>query len=247
MEITQPALSESIARLEKDLKAKLFYRTKNGISLTPQGRKTLEGAKQALGLIQDLGAAQSEVQTTIILGCHSAVGSYFLPHFFSHIEKLEPNYRVQLKHDLSRNIQMEIQAGRIDIGVVVNPIPSPDLVIKKIAEDKVCVWKSKKITPQNQIIADLNLFQAQSIIKKWTHAPKNVLGTDSLDLIARMTNEGCGYGIIPKRAVDILGLDLVQVPNTPAFNDQFYIVHRPEFGKTKYEKDVLGIINQGFR
>lgn len=244
MEVTQPALSESIGRLEKDLGFKLFYRTKNGISLTPQGRKTLDGAKSAVGIIQNLGDEQTESASTIILGCHSLIGSYFLPAFFSKIETVFPEYKVQLKHDLSRNIQMEIQAGRIDVGIVVNATPNPDLMIKKIAEDKVCVWKSKKKNPQNHIIADLNLFQAQSIIKKWVKAPKRVLSTESLDLIARMTSEGCGYGIIPKRTVDLLGLELIQVSNTPVFSDQFRIVYRPEFGKTKYEKEIISAIHQ---
>jgi hypothetical protein len=61
-----------------------------------------------------------------------------------------------------------------------------------------------------------------------------------------MTNEGCGYGVIPKRTVDLLGLDLVQVPNTPVFNDQFSVVYRPEFGKTRYEKEILTTISRSF-
>jgi DNA-binding transcriptional LysR family regulator len=247
MGITQPALSESIGRLEKDLGIKLFYRTKNGISLTPQGRKTLDKAQHIQNTIHSLGSSEVETPTTVVLGCHAAVGSYFLPAFFSHIEKSAPGYKIQLKHDLSRNIQMEIQAGRIDVGVVVNAIPNPDLVMKKIAEDKICVWKAKSKTPQDQIIVDLSLFQSQNILKKWTQAPKKILATESLDLIARMTHQGCGYGIIPKRIVDLLDLDLKLVPNTPTYNDQLSVIHRPEFGKTPYEKGILSAIGQTFK
>lgn len=246
MEITQPALSESIGRLEKDLGVKLFYRTKNGISLTPQGRNTLDQAKRVHDLISNLSVNETEIPLAVILGCHATIGSYFLPKFFSKIQKTVPNCKIQLKHNLSRVIQLEIQAGQIDVGVVVNAIPNPDLIIKKIAEDHVCIWKSKKKTPQNKIIADLNLFQSQSILKKWGQGPKQLLSTESLELIARMTNQGCGYGIIPKRTVDLLGLDLIQVPGTPVYSDQFCIVHRPEFGKTHYEKEILSIISLSF-
>ncbi|MDH4468351.1 MAG: LysR family transcriptional regulator [Bacteriovoracaceae bacterium] len=246
MEVTQPALSESVARLEKDLGVKLFYRTKNGISLTPQGRKILDQAKQVYEIIHHLGAGEAEVGPTVILGCHTTIGSYFLPTFFSKIQKKVPTYKIQLKHNLSRNIQLEIQAGRIDVGVVVNAISNPDLIIRKIAEDKVCVWKSKKKNPQKQIITDLNLFQSQSVLKKWAQAPKQLLSTESLELVVRLTNEGCGYGIIPKRTVDLLGVDLIQEPNTPVYSDQFSIVHRPEFGKTRYEKEILATISQAF-
>lgn len=123
---------------------------------------------------------------------------------------------------------------------------NPDLIIKKICEDKVCIWKSKKGIPQNQIIADLNLFQSQSLLKKWAQAPKKVLTTENLELIARLTFEGCGYGIIPKKTVELLGLDLIQVPGTPVFNDQFCMIHRPEFGKLNYEKIILTTILKSF-
>ncbi len=246
MEVTQPALSESISRLESDLGNKLFYRTKNGISLTPQGRQILEKAKSVRWLIQSLGTDEILNLPTVVLGCHPAIGSYFLPAFLSELGSSIPDYKIQLKHDLSRNIQMEVQAGKIDVGIIVNPVPNPDLIIKKIAEDKVCVWMSRKKISQKQILADLNLFQVQSILKKWTHGPKQLFSVESLDLIVRMTNEGCGYGIIPKRTVDLLEFDLIQVPNTPTFSDQFCIVHRPEFGKTKYEKEILSTISRSF-
>jgi DNA-binding transcriptional LysR family regulator len=90
------------------------------------------------------------------------------------------------------------------------------------------------------------LFQTQSLLKKWTQAPKKILATESLELIVRLTSEGCGLGIIPKRTVELLGLDLVQVPNTPVFSDHFSLVHRPEFGKMKYEKEILSVISRAF-
>lgn len=246
LDVSQPALSESIGRLEKDVGFKLFYRTKNGISLTPEGRRTLDQAKKIQGLLASLGPEEETNTPTIVLGCHSTVGSYFLPQFFMLAAKALPGYKVQLRHDLSRNIQTEIQAGKIDIGVVVNANAHPDLVIKPIATDKVCVWRSRKIIPQNQIIADPNLFQVQSTLKKWTKSPKNIIPTDNLELIARMTQMGCGYGIIPERMVNLLGLDLIQESHTPVFKDEFSLVYRPEFGKSKYEKTIVSIIKETF-
>lgn len=245
LEVTQPALSESISRLEKDLGFKLFYRTKNGISLTPEGRKTLEKVRTISGMISELGT-NKESFPALILGCHSTVGAYFLPQLLSLAAKALPQYQIQLKHDLSRNIQMDIQAGKIDFGVVVNAHPHPDLIIKPLAEDRVAVWKAKSIKPQDQIIADPNLFQTQSILKKWNKRPDNLISTESLDLIARMTEAGCGYGIIPERIVKLLKLNLTQVSDTPSFVDKFSVVYRPEFGKSKYEKTLIDLIFKVF-
>ena len=48
LEITQPALSESIKRLESDLSEILFFRSRAGIALTPSGRNVLELAQSAV-------------------------------------------------------------------------------------------------------------------------------------------------------------------------------------------------------
>ena len=52
--ISQPALSESIKRLENDLGFKVFYRSKTGIHLTPSGRDFLIKAKSAIQAVDEL-------------------------------------------------------------------------------------------------------------------------------------------------------------------------------------------------
>lgn len=245
LEITQPALSDSLKRLETDLGCLLFYRTKNGVSLTPAGRKLLEKSKIIWNSINEL-QAKNELITNVTLGCHSVVGSYFLPNMLNSIGELHPNNKIQLKHGLSREIQEEIQQGTIDVGVVVNAIQNPDLVIRNIAQDNVCIWRSKKLTPKDQLICDPGLFQSSSLIKKWKNCPLKLLPSSSLELIGRLTESGVGYGILPERVVKIFNFNLVKVPNSPSYKDEFSIVHRPEFGKSKFEKDIITEIKSSF-
>ncbi len=245
--VTQPALSESIKRLEKDLETVLFYRTKNGISLTPEGKKALEKSKSIRIMLNDLGEMRSDQkQPLLTLGCHPAIGSYFLPYFIKRVNHTIPEGRFKITHDLSRNIQLQVQSGEIDFGIIVNPSPNPDLILKHIGVDMVRVWKSKKKGDDNKIIADLDLLQTQNILNKWKRAPKELMSMSSLEIIARMTNQGCGYGIIPERTVKLLNFDLEIVKGSPCFKDEFYLVYRPEFGKTRYEKDVIKLIVESF-
>lgn len=247
LEVTQPALSESIKRLEIDLGFKVFYRTKNGISLTPEGKSALEKCKQVYTIISNLKTEDDDQNyPTVNIGCHSTIGSYFLPNFFKIADKEIFGYKIQLNHDLSRAILKDIQNGKIDIGVVVNPIESPDLIIKPFQTDTVHVWRAKNGKIQEQIIADTDLFQVQSILKKWEGGPKRIINTDNLDLVARMVSKGCGFGVIPERLVKMLGMNLVKVSKTPSFKDEFCIVYRPEFGKSKYERSIIDIIKRSF-
>jgi hypothetical protein len=103
-----------------------------------------------------------------------------------------PDYKIDLKHDLSRNIQADIQKGLIDIGIVINPTEVPDIVIQKLAIDTVQIWSAKGNKEHDTVICNLNLFQTQSILKKWKNKPKRIISTDSLELISRLTNEKIG-------------------------------------------------------
>ncbi|MEU4773772.1 LysR family transcriptional regulator [Micromonospora sp. NPDC023644] len=53
LHITQPALSQQIARLEKDVDTMLLHRANRAVSLTPAGRVFLRGARAALRLMDE--------------------------------------------------------------------------------------------------------------------------------------------------------------------------------------------------
>ena len=58
--ISQPALSQQIARLERDLGVQLFVRAGRTIRLTPAGLEFLAGAHRALDALRDAVAAARE-------------------------------------------------------------------------------------------------------------------------------------------------------------------------------------------
>lgn len=254
--ITQPSLSESIQRLERDLGCPLIYRARSGISLTASGRLLVDRGRrltEALDEIQGIGdpGAEDPQQSgrdsqsgmfrgrSVTIGCHQAVACYALPEALFVLSRAAPDFRVVLVHDVSRVIQTEIQSGRIDVGMVVNPTPVPDLVIRELATDVVAVWAAGKGSTQRRLICDPNLFQVQSILRRWKGRPSELVPTASLELIARLCERGLGYGIIPERALALTRVRLRRVPATPSYKDVLSLVHRPEFGRLPYERAVL--------
>lgn len=241
--ITQPALSESIKRLEQDLQEGLFYRSRSGISLTPGGQKVFKKAQEIIAVLSSLPLDQAQNDSRLItIGCHSTIASYFLPKAFHYIQKENPSYQVRLRHDLSRHIQLAVQQGEIDIAIVVNAVPVPDLIIKPLTRDEVCVWHNPHYEENNfdKVFCNLSLFQTQTILRKWKDKPINLVDTDSLELIARFVNDGLGYGIIPTRVMALLHMkDCKKVTKTPTFHDVISLVYRPEFGKHRAEKIII--------
>lgn len=253
LEISQPALSESIQRLERDLGFVLLYRSRSGIQLTPSGKLFLIKAQRMIQAIDELDL-DTDLQAvfggrTISIGCHPTVGQYLLPKALSYLKQQSADYRIDLRHDLSRNIQSEIQRGHIDIGVVINPSEVPDLVIQKLATDTVCVWSNRLESEiqHDTVICHQNLFQTQSILKKWSKKPKKIINTESLELITRLVGEGIGFGIIPERAVRLTGINLKKMTSMPSYKDQLSLVYRPEFGKAVCERIVIESLKKGIQ
>ncbi|MDD4975910.1 MAG: LysR family transcriptional regulator [Bacteriovorax sp.] len=243
LEISQPALSESLKRLEKDLGYVVFYRSRLGIQLTASGKVFLNKAQILVQSIDNLEITNDKENVfggrTITIGCHSTVAQYSIPKALSYLKKKAPDYKIELRHDLSRNIQTEIQRGNIDIGIIINPIEVPDLIIQKLAIDEVGVWAARSIKEFDTIICNLNLFQTQSILKKWKNKPPKIISTDSLELICKLVDEKIGYGILPERAVWLSGLNLKNLKSLPSFKDEICLVYRPEFGKSPFEKITI--------
>lgn len=244
--ISQPALSESIKRLEFDIRNQLFYRSRNGIQLTSTGKIFLEKASILLDAYRqlDINSSTQEIFSgrTISIGCHTTVAQYCMPKALRLLSQHAPDYKIELKHDLSRNIQSQIQFGKTDIGIVVNPSRVPDIIIKRLAEDYVHVWSAKKNFDENTLVCHPHLFQSQSILNKWRNKPKKMITSDSIELIINLCSEGLGYAVIPERAVHVQKANLFKHEDLPCYKDELCLVYRPEFGKATPERLVIEVL-----
>jgi DNA-binding transcriptional LysR family regulator len=241
--IRQPSLSQSLQRLESDLNGKLIYRSRTGIGLTPLGREILIRAESLFAIYLDITGRDREDSKLnvreVTIGCHPVVASYALPRALAQIQLIAPNYKIVFKHSLSRHIQNEIQQGKIDVGIVVNATLMPDLVVRRIASDEVAVWSSPNMQMNHRLICNSELHQTQYILRKWKNQPQNILHSDSLELIGQLAENSLGFAILPARCVTMLKLNLNRRKDLPSYKDQIFVVYRPEFGKTAYEKLIL--------
>lgn len=239
--VTQPTLSLALNRLEDCVGTTLFQRSKKGVSLTPAGRNLLSQSRK---LIQDWEAIQSkslashmEVKGLFTVGCHPSVALYSLPQCLPQWMIQYPELQISLVHDLSRKILDGIVAVDIDIGVVVNPVRHPDLVIKTICHDEVGFWISskKKNVPQDVLICDPELIQTQDLLrktKKSGHDLTRAVRTSNLEVVAELTGAGAGIGIIPGRVAARYD-HLQPVKGMPTFKDEICVVYRAESRSVK--------------
>jgi DNA-binding transcriptional LysR family regulator len=245
--ISQPALSESIKRLETDCGAALFYRSRSGIRLTPGGRKF---SKKVELLVSDWNALQetfsnegNKQRSEIIIGSHRSVATYLFPNVLKELDLINQKIDIRLIHDLSRNIQIQVQQGLIDFAVVVNAVPVPDLIIKPVGVDYIKFWKEKS-TIADVIIYDPALMQSQNLLRKLKTNPSRSVHTDSFDMTLRCIEEGVGIGLLPERFVKMSSRKLISPSHYPIYKDEISIVYRPEFANNKISQDLVRIIKK---
>ena len=81
--LSQPALTERLRGLERDLGTDLFVRTRRGVRLSDAGRALLPHAERALGAIEEGARAVDQMRRGEIghlaVGASPAVSTYLLP------------------------------------------------------------------------------------------------------------------------------------------------------------------------
>lgn len=248
--VTQPTLTLSLQKLEDKLGMKLFHRTKQGVIPTDQGTLFYRKANTLMdcwhNIHQGLESSVNEIQGHFKVGCHQSVGAYTIPSFLDRLHKQAPLVEIELIHDFSRKITEGIVSFQIDLGFVINPVRHPDLVLKKIGEDRVMFWKKAGVKNLPKVIfADSNLNQIQTILGK-THSKDfhdwKLVNSSSLELIRTLTLAGQGIGILPERVAKADGADLVpHDPNLPVFDDKIFVCYRKDVLSSKAGRELIRI------
>lgn len=121
---TQPAMSQMISSLEKELSIKLLYRSRYGIQLTLEGEKLFPFIQQTLVQYQSMQEIAKEIKgldTGIIrIGTISSISCHWLPKLIRNFWEIYPNVQFVLHQGDYTTIPEWVRAGEVDFGFV-NP------------------------------------------------------------------------------------------------------------------------------
>jgi LysR family transcriptional regulator, cell division regulator len=244
LEMAQPSLSLGIKKIEKDLNAVLFIRSRDGIKLTPQGKRILPKVEKALSLLEEIKGAPNELRFR--LGCHPSVGMFMLGTFLKDMHKTDEKIRIEIVNSSSHNINKLVSQGEIDFGIVMNPLPIQGLISRFIGEDEVYVWEGKN-RYQEKLIYNPQMIQATSILSRWKSAPLERIEVPNLELIANLVHSGAGYGILPSQVVKAQRLPLKRVSQTPLYKDKLALVCYPEMIQSPQGKMIFEALKKSFK
>ena len=124
--IAQPALSQSLRRMEDKLGVKLFDRSRRGITLSAAGTAILDELREAVMRIDQASLRAQQVAQgvagTLTVGFTVSAVYQVLPHALKLLSKEAPNVRVVLREMPNLQQAQALDRGDIDLGILYTPL-----------------------------------------------------------------------------------------------------------------------------
>lgn len=151
--MTQPAVSQSIAKLEQELNTSLFYRTPKGVTLTNEGKVLHDYVNQALGIL-DAGEHKmlefKNLKTgTLRIGVGDTISRFFLLPYLEAFHTKYPGIRLKVMNGTTKEIVAFVKASEADVGICNLPVEDDMLDVKScknIHDIFVCGHKYVNLT-----------------------------------------------------------------------------------------------------
>ncbi|MGS0625764.1 LysR family transcriptional regulator [Ralstonia sp. VS2407] len=142
MGISQPGVSDLIARLEAEVSTKLFHRANKQLVLTFAGEQLLPFAEQAT-VAADQGARAVKAMMalgggTATFGLLRNADFYLGTNLAKQFHALYPHVHMRLIGQNSAETASSVASGYIEAGLVTLPVDDADLDIVPLARDEVC-------------------------------------------------------------------------------------------------------------
>jgi DNA-binding transcriptional LysR family regulator len=251
--VSQPALTLAVKRLEDTFGQPVLLRGKTGVRLTKAGERLATQARMLAAewerIKGDATRDEDELGGRYTVGCHPSVAMYSLPYFLPELLTEFPRLQINLQHDLSRKITEDVISFKVDFGIVVNPVPHPELVIKHLFDDEVTLWvgpgSSEIQNPKSEnavLIAEPELRQTQDILRQLARKKmyfKRTIHSSSLEVITALVAGGAGVGILPTRvATRFKAHGLRTVDRSIKFDDQIALIYRADAQKSEASRTL---------
>ncbi len=141
--VVQSALSHQIAKLERELGAKLFERTSRRVRLTPAGEAFLPAARQCLDAAEraaaEVAAAVGQIRGRLAVGLIPTVAAVDIPGTLREFRRRYPHVRISLRVAASEHLVERVKDGTTDVAFLgLPPTARPQgVAARELARDRL--------------------------------------------------------------------------------------------------------------
>jgi DNA-binding transcriptional LysR family regulator len=217
MHISQPALSEAVTKLEKELGATLLDRRRTGSRISRQGLDLLQNMTEVLEAVDRLRQAagqQSVRRRDLRIGTVNAASSTLLAPALRDLHAQHGSGGVEVVNARQADIQQGLAEGSLDLGLV-NVLPGDEIPTSIVADKLIegtpvaCMRADHPLAAQARVsVEDLRaephvLMRPGFVMHRFAHRlfagslPETTYATDGAEMGKAMVAAGLGISILP--------------------------------------------------
>ncbi len=252
--LSQPTLTVAVRKLEERFGTTLLLRNPRGVSVTSTGQELLNHINEVFDALdraeQRIFGLERDDVGAFVIGCHESLGAYFLPGFMPGFLNQAPQIQITLWNGSSDAVFQAVIGRTVHFGIIVNPLPHPDLVMVELFEDAMDLFVAAEADQgasmpealarlrRGPLIFAGRIQQARLLIDQLSGRdalPERLLSCGDLELVKSLTLGGLGVGVLPRRvaAYGQPGRLRRLHPELPSVPDRIFLVYRADMHRTR--------------
>jgi len=217
---TQPAISQRIAQLEREMGVKLLNRDHRVASPTTSGRQLMVYAEKLIGLRSEMMAEvgdRSAMRGVMRLGVAETIVHTWLSRLIKSVNTAYPNLSLEIEVDITPNLSARLLAQEIELAFVLGPLSVSSVRNRPLCDYPIGFLASPSLGLGNGPVTvhDLAKFpiitfprktQPYEIVRSLFNRPDlppiRLHASASLATVIHMAIEGLGIAVIPTAIVE---------------------------------------------
>lgn len=242
---TQPALSQMVTSLEKELGVTLLSRGRHGVKLTPEGETLFPSIQETVNQFSSMRELVHDITSldegTVRIGTISTLSCYWLPPLIEGFWKLYPNVKFALHQADYSTIPEMVSSGTVDMGFI-NPNMANGLKTTFLKAGNMLavvpknhpLAKKRKLTleelaPEPFILLESGPQTAPAVnFLEHGLTPNVRLSSHEIRTVLTLIEHGQGVGILPELVLKNHATDykVKIIPMSPLINRRVALVTR---------------------
>jgi len=217
---TQPAISQRIAQLEREMGVKLLNRDHRVASPTPSGRQLMVYAEKLISLRSEMLAEvgdRSAMRGVLRLGVAETIVHTWLPRLIKSVNTAHPNLSLEIEVDITPNLTARLLGQEIELAFLLGPLTASGVRNRVLCDYPIGFLASPSLGLGTDPlkVQDLAKFpiitfprktQPYEIVRSLFNRPDlppiRLHASASLATVIHMAIEGLGIAVIPTSIVE---------------------------------------------
>lgn len=220
LDIAQPALSRQVRLLEVELRQNLLVRNGRGVALTEAGKVLLEHGRGVLHqmerLREELSRVRGSLAGRVAIGLPPTLSKILAVPITREFKRLMPEATLSISEGLSKTMLESLLTGRLDIALLYNAFPSPEIELKPVCQEELLLVQCRNQASSGRPVKLKDIGGYPLIIPSRPNAirmhvetaltnigvhPRIAMEVDGVAAILDLVADGVGNAVLSRNAV----------------------------------------------